>query len=96
MRKTLGDTKEALEFLHKIDGMEPQMRDEFAKVIKKLVHCFTDDNHQAVVVYRDGTELSQVMALNCDEMECSNMLRSLERYLDFKHMEDAPPKEMFN
>lgn len=96
MRRTLGETKEALEFLEKIQSLDQEQRDEFARIVKILIRCFTEDNVRAMVVVNDGAPLTQVMALNCDEMDGAKMIQGLRNYLEFKVMEDAPPKESFN
>ena len=96
MRRTLGETKEALEFLAKVESLDKEQRDEFARVIKLLINCFFEEDCKAMVVYKDGEPLTKVMALNCDEMEGAKMVQGLREYLDFVVTSDAPPKEMFN
>lgn len=96
MRRTIGETKEALEFLEKIEALDKEQRDEFARIIKLLIRCFYEEDVRAMIVFNDGAPLTKVMALNCDEMTGAKMVQGLRNYLEFTVMEDAPPKEMFN
>ena len=96
MRKTLGETKEALEFLEDVESLDKDQRDVFGAVVKTLVKCFTGEDTQAVVIVRRKDNPVKVLALNCDELESADMVRGLQEYLDFATTQDAPAKEMFN
>jgi hypothetical protein len=96
MKQIKSDAEEGAEFFEQVNSLDKEQRDEFAKVVKLLIRCFTKDDAKAVVVIKGVDVLSKVVALNCDEMEAANMLEGLRGYLEFVNMQDAPAKEMFN
>lgn len=75
MRKTIGDTKEALEFQAKIDTLSQPARDHFRLVLLKLIDCYTDDEtHGVLVMHKDGQTGYQIVAINADEMTAAGLL----------------------
>jgi hypothetical protein len=88
--------KQGIEFMENVDKLDKEQRDEFASIISKLIRCFLEEDTKAMIMFKDDSPLTQVMALNCSEMDGMQMIQGLEGYLEFKNMEDAPPKELFN
>lgn len=88
-------TKETLAFFDEVNALEGDARDAYARVIKMLIKCFSEDA-KAVVVFSHKEDIAKVLALNCEEIEAAQMLHGLREYLDFAVTSNAPPKEMFN
>ena len=75
MRKTIGDTKEALEFQAKIDTLSQPARDHFRLLLLKVVECYTEDStHGVLVIHKDGQTGYNVIAINADEMTAAGLL----------------------
>lgn len=89
--KTERDMEEAVE------RMTPEQRTHLRVVIQTLVNCYLHDNtHGLLVVSEDGAPMVQVMAINADDMEAAQMLDSVDTFLNFRLLDEAPPKEMMN
>ena len=96
-RRTIGDTKEALEFMEKIDKLSPQQRDHLRVVVKGLIECYLLDDWRAVLIAgRDGEDKAELMTINCTEMEAGVLVSKLGMALMDLNTADAPPKEMMN
>ena len=95
-RHTLGQTKEALEFMDKLDQLSEEKRDHLRLVFKGLVDCCLDDKMHGVVVLGHEGHQANVFTLNCNEMEAAYVLNQVTGSFNDMNMEDAPAKEMFN
>jgi len=96
-RRTIGETKEALEFLAKVDQLSPQQRDHLRVVVKGLIECYLNDDYRAVLIAgRDGEDKAELMTVNCTEMEAGVLVSKLGMALMDLNTADAPPKEMMN
>jgi hypothetical protein len=95
-RRTIGQTKEALEFMEKIDQLSKEQRDHLRLVFKGLVDCCLDDKTHGVVVVGHEEQLASIYTLNCNEMEAAYILNQVTGSFNDMNMEDAPAKEMFN
>ena len=95
-RRTLGQTKEALEFMEKLDQLTGEKRDHLRLIFKGLVDCCLDDKMHGVVVLGHEDHHANVFTLNCNEMEAAFILSQFTGSFNDKNMEDAPAKEMFN
>jgi len=96
-RRTIGETKESLEFMIKIDKLTQQQRDHMRIVVEKLIDCYIDDDKHAIVVTGSNTsDKASLLTINCDEMEAAVMLATLTDMYEHLNMADAPPKEMLN
>lgn len=96
-RRTIGESKEALEFMLKIDKLDPNQRQHMRILVEKLIDCFIDDDkHAIVVVGTDKSDKAALLTVNCDEMEAAIMLANLTHMYNRLNMEDAPPKGMLN
>ena len=97
MRKTLGDTKEALEFQAKIDTLSQQARDHLRMLLLKVIDCYTeDDAHGVFIAGRDGESGMHVVAINADELTVASLLANAGGALMEMNMEDMPEKGMLN
>ena len=97
MRETLGDTKEALEFMAKVDQLTPDQRRHMRHVIEALIDCCLNDTTRGIVVVgRDEDDLAMVMSVNCSDVETSVLLSKVDEAFMLKHMRNQPPKEMLN
>ena len=97
MRRTFEETKESLEFMEKVDSLDPQQREHMRILVKRLVECYLDEKaHGVIVIGRDDEERATLLTVNCDEMEASVTLAKLELLFTELNMADAPPKEMLN
>ena len=96
-RRTIGQTKEALEFMEKIDQLNTQQRDHLRVVVKGIIECYLRDDYRAVLIAgRDGDDKAELMTINCTEMEAGVLVSKLGMALMDLNMADAPPKEMMN
>jgi predicted nucleotidyltransferase len=95
-RHTLGQTKEALEFMDKLDQLSEEKRDHLRLVFKGLVDCCLDDKMHGVVVLGHEGHQASVFTLNCNEMEAAYVLNQVTGSFNDMNMADAPAKEMFN
>ena len=97
MRQTIGDTKEALEFMLKIDQLTQEQRHHMRAVIEALIDCCLDDEMRGVVVVgKDSDPYAMVMSINSNDMETSMLLSKVDEAFMLKHMRGAPPREELN
>lgn len=90
-------TKDSIEFMEKVESLDPQQRNHMRAVVEKLIECYLDDDlHGVLVIGNDQTELATLMTINCDELEAAVVLGRLhEMFVDI-NADQAPPKEMMN
>jgi hypothetical protein len=97
MRDTLGQTKEALEFMVKVDQLTKEQREHMRIVIEMLIDCcLSDDTRGVIVVSKDDDPHAVVMSVNSSDMETSILLSKVDQAFMLKHMRDQPPKEQLN
>ena len=97
MRKTIGETKEALEFLLKVDQLTQDQRHHMRIVIEMLIDCcLSDDTRGVVVVSKDTDPHAVVLSVNSSDMETSILLSKVDEAFMLKHLRDQPPKEQMN
>ena len=96
-RRTLGQNKEALDFMKKLEQLTEEKRDHLRLIFKGLVDCCLDDKmHGLVVVGHEEGHHANIFTLNCSEMEASFILSQVSGSFNDINMADAPSKEMFN
>lgn len=95
-RRTLGQTKEALEFMAKLDTLTEEKRDYLREVFKGIVECCVDDKMHGIVVLGHEDHRAGIYTLNCNEMEAAFILNQVTGSFNELNMRDAPAKEMFN
>lgn len=97
MRKTLGDTKEALEFQAKIDSLPQHARDHLRLLLLKLIDCYTEDNvHGVFLSSREGESGITVIAINAEEIAVTSLLANAGSAMMDINMQDMPDKGMLN
>lgn len=96
MRKTLGGTKEALEFMTKIDEMDEDARNHFRMVLLKLIDCYTRDDTFGVLLISRADKPYNLVGINCDEMDSAALLQEACGVMMDYHTEDMPDKGMLN
>lgn len=66
-------------------------------VVTELLACYTDDNaHGVLLIGNNESGLLKMITVNADDMAAAGLLQCADEYVNFRAMEDAPPKEMFN
>ena len=97
MRDTLGDTKEALEFMAQVDSLSKDKRDHLRLVVKTLMKCYTDDKaHGVLLVDHEDSDRSEMMCINASEMEAAMIVGIASSALTNEIMSDMPDKGMLN
>ena len=97
MRRTLGQTKEALEFMVKVDKLTPDQRGHMRMIIERLVDCcLNNEQHALVVLAQDDSPLAEVITVNCNEMDAALALYKLQEVFTAMNMADAPEQGMMN
>jgi len=97
MRRTIGETKEALEFMVKIDQLTKEQRNHMRIIIEALIDCCLEEETRAVVVVgKDTDPYAMVMSVNSNDLETSVLLSKVDQAFMLKHMRDQPPKEQLN
>lgn len=97
MRRTLGDTKEALEFMEQIDSLSQEKRDHLTLTIKRLVKCYTDSKaHGVVLIDHEDSDRTEMLAINASEMEAAVLIGIASAALTNDIMADMPEKGMLN
>ena len=95
-RRTLGQNKEALDFMKKLEQLTEEKRDHLRLIFKGLVDCCLDDKMHGVVVLGHEDHHANIFTLNCNEMEAAFILSQVTGSFNDITMADAPAKEMFN
>jgi len=95
-RRTLGQNKEALDFVKKLEQLTEEKRDHLRLIFKGLVDCCLDDKMHGVVVLGHEDHHANIFTLNCNEMEAAFILGQVMGSFNEMNMADAPAKEMFN
>lgn len=96
-RRTIGETKEALEFMAKVDQLNQEQREHMRVLVKHLIECYLQDDCRAVVMIgKDSETTANLLTVNCTEMEASIVVSKLGAALMDFNMADAPAKEMMN
>ena len=90
-------TKDSLEFMEKVEQLDPQQRNHMRIVVEKIMQCYLEpDLHAVLVVGNDQTELATLLTINCDELEAAVVLGRLHELFVDLNAADAPPKELLN
>ena len=97
MRRTIGQTKEALEFMLKVDKLTVDQRNHMRMIIERLVNCcLNSEQHGLVVLSSDDDPHSEVFTINCSDMEAALALYKLQEIFAAVNMADAPEQGMMN
>lgn len=79
-----------------LEKMSVHQREHFRLLISQLIECYVDEKKHGVVIIGDESPLVAVMAVNASEMDAAELLQIADKHLQYRAVEDAPPKEMFN
>ena len=97
MRQTLGDTKEALEFMALVDSLSQEKRNHFRLAVKKLIVCYADPKaHGVLLIDHEDSDKTELLAINCSEMETAALLGVASAAMTNDLMADMPEKGMLN
>lgn len=93
----MDEIDEQKEMEQALSAMSPHQRDHLKTVIRSLIQCYLhDDRHALVLTGSDNREMLTIISVNADDIHAANLLAAAETYINFRVMEEAPPKEMFN
>jgi len=85
------------EIAKRIDAMPEDLKEHLKHIIYNLIRCYGDDNDEkAIVIFGDADSMRDVVSVNCNKMEVSNLLLAVNEVFEYLNTKDAPPKEMFN
>ena len=85
------------EIERRVTAMSDQQRDHLRILIYEFIRCYDKANKDcAVVIFGTGDSLDNIITMNCDSMEASQLLVGANDFFGYLNTKDAPPKEMFN
>jgi hypothetical protein len=80
-----------------IGELDEAEREYLKLLISRVVRCFVDDDHEAVLLFgREGASQIAMCTVNCDEIPAANMVSYAYNLTSFMVTRDAPAKEKFN
>jgi uncharacterized ferredoxin-like protein len=80
-----------------LEEISEEERTYLRMLIGRIAHCFSKEDHRAVILFGDKSEEHvSVCSVNCEEMAAANMLAHANDVMIFANTQDAPPKEQFN
>ena len=80
-----------------ISELDDAERDYLKLIISRVVRCFVDDDHEAVLLFgKEGTTQIAMCTVNCEEIPAANMINYAHNLTSFMATVGAPPKEKFN
>jgi hypothetical protein len=80
-----------------INELDEAEREYLKLLISRIVRCFVDDDHEAVLLFgREGASQIAMCTVNCDEIPAANMINYAYNLTSFMVTVDAPAKEKFN
>ena len=80
-----------------INELDEAEREYLKLLISRVVRCFVDDDHEAVLLFgREGASQIAMCTVNCDEIPAANMVSYAYNLTSFMVTRDAPAKEKFN
>ena len=95
--RDIGETKEALEFMVKVDKLTSDQRSHMRMIIERLIDCcLNNEQHGLVVLASDDSPLAEVFTVNCNEMDAALALYKLQEVFTAANMLDAPEQGMMN
>ena len=92
----LSDIEKEIE--KRIEKLSPKERDHLKECIYRLVMCYGNEACRGILLLKGHLigGMGEVITLNCNDMEASDMVEGLRDYFEHANTKDAPPKEMFN
>ena len=81
----------------RVMAMSENQREHLRSLIYEFVRCYERGSKDcAVLILGTGSSIDNVVSLNCDSMEASQLLMAANDFFGYLNTRDAPPKEMFN
>jgi hypothetical protein len=81
----------------RVMAMTDNQREHLRSLIYEFVRCYDKSNTDcAVVILGTDKGIDNIITMNCDSMEASNLMLAANDFFGYLNTRDAPPKEMFN
>ena len=81
----------------RVMAMTDNQREHLRSLIYEFVRCYDREGKDcAVVILGNGDSIDNIVTVNCDSMEASNLMLAANDFFGYLNTRDAPPKEMFN
>lgn len=93
----MAETMNAAEVEAALAKMTQEQRDHLRFVIGELIQCYLEeDKHGLLLMTGDKDPNLTLIAINATDMEAAHLLGSADTFLNFRLLDDAPPKGMMN
>lgn len=80
-----------------LEQMTPEQREHLKVVLNHIVECYlNDDTHGLLLTTSSEDPYLKILAINATDMEAAGLLGTADQFLNFRLLDDAPPKEMMN
>ena len=80
-----------------LEQMTPEQREHLKVVLNHVVECYlNDDTHGLLLMAGGEDQYLKILAINATDMDAAGLLGSADQFLNFRLLDDAPPKEMMN
>lgn len=74
-----------------------EQRAHLKLVIGYILECYLDEEtHGLLLTNNAKNPFLRIIAINSTDMDAAEMLESADHFLNFRLLDDAPPKEMMN
>jgi hypothetical protein len=81
----------------RVGAMTDNQRVHLRSLIYEFVRCYDKDGKDcAVVILGTGETIDNIVTMNCDSMEATNLMLAANDFFGYLNTRDAPPREMFN
>jgi hypothetical protein len=81
----------------RVGAMTDNQRDHLRSLMYEFIRCYDKDGKDcAVVILGTGETIDNIVTMNCDSMEATNLMLAANDFFGYLNTRDAPPREMFN
>lgn len=85
------------EIERRVTAMTHNQREHLRSLIYEFVRCYDKDGKDAaVVILGTGTSIDNIITMNCDSIEATQLMLAANDFFGYLNTRDAPPREMFN
>ncbi len=85
------------EIERRVMAMTESQREHLRSLIYEFVRCYDKDGKDcAVVILGTGETIDNIVTMNCDSMEATNLMLAANDFFGYLNTKGAPPREMFN
>lgn len=85
------------EIERRVEAMTPNQRAHLRSLIYEFVRCYDKDGKDcAVVILGTGESIDNIITMNCDSIEATQLMLAANDFFGYLNTKDAPPREMFN